>query len=82
MQRMLEKLLEQNQAKIANAIWKKINAAWTVFFVLLGGLNLFVAYHFSTNAWVNFKLYGTLGLVFLFSFLQSIYLARKITTQK
>lgn len=63
-------------------IWKKINAAWAVFFLLMGGINLFVAYHFSTDAWVNFKLYGTLGLVLLFSLVQSVYLAKHLSEVK
>lgn len=82
MQRMLESMLEKNQTTISNHVWRNINAAWAIFFTLLGGLNLYVAYHFSTDAWVNFKLYGTLGLVFVFSFAQSIYLARNMSEFK
>lgn len=82
MQRMLEKLLEKNQAVLVNNVWKKINIAWTIFLIFLGGLNLYVAYHFSTDAWVNFKLYGTLGLLFLFTFAQSVYLAKNMVETK
>jgi intracellular septation protein len=49
MQRMLEKMLE-NKEGIPSDVWRKLNAAWVVFFIVMGGLNLFVAYHFSTNA--------------------------------
>ena len=42
----------------------------------MGVLNLYVAYNFSTNFWVNFKLFGTLGLTILFVILQAIYLMR------
>src|SRR3990167_599676 len=72
-QRMFSAALETKGAQhhVPLIIWKKLNLAWTLFFILLGTLNIFVAYHFSTNAWVNFKLYGVMGLLFLFSILQA-----------
>jgi intracellular septation protein len=42
----------------------------------MGGLNLYVAYHFDTDVWVNFKLFGSMGLMVVFIFAQSIWLAR------
>lgn len=80
-QRMLEKMLEE-KAQIPSSVWKKINAAWALFFLFLGALNIFIAYHYSTDAWVNFKLYGTLGLLLGFSLLQSVYLARYMSESK
>lgn len=81
MQRMMEKMLEANSPPPAHA-WKKINIAWAIFFVTLGSVNIFVAYHFSTDAWVNFKFYGILGLLFSFSFLQALYLSRYVADTK
>jgi intracellular septation protein len=46
------------------------------FFGLMGLLNLWVAYHFSTDAWVNFKLFGGIGLMLLFTLAQGVYLSR------
>ena len=57
-------------------VWSRLNLSWAIFFLLLGGLNLYVVYHFSTNAWVNFKLFGTLGLIFVFIIGQALYIAR------
>ncbi len=74
-QRMLEVMME-NKTEIPVAVWKRLNMAWSLFFILLGSVNLYVAYQFSTDAWVNFKLYGVLAALFIFSFLQAIYLAR------
>ncbi|MEE9266506.1 MAG: septation protein A [Gammaproteobacteria bacterium] len=57
-------------------VWTVLNLAWIVFFLCLGALNLYVVYNFSTDAWVNFKLFGLTGLMFVFIFAQSLYLFR------
>jgi intracellular septation protein len=48
------------------------------FFALMGLLNLWVAYSFSTDTWVNFKLFGGIGLMLLFTLAQGLYLSRYI----
>ncbi len=45
-------------------------------FSLLGVLNLYVAYTFSENVWVNFKLFGGIGLLILFIIAQGLWLSR------
>lgn len=55
-------------------IWDKLNLAWAIFFAVLGCLNLYVAFNFSTDTWVNFKLFGTMGLMLVFVIGQSIAL--------
>jgi len=57
-------------------IWFRLNVAWSIFFISLGIINLFVIYNFDTETWVNFKLFGLLGLTFVFVIAQSLYLAR------
>lgn len=57
-------------------VWRRLNLAWATFFLLLGATNLFVVYHFDTDTWVNFKLFGLLGLTLLFVLAQSMYLFR------
>ncbi len=79
MQRMFELKLEKNKATVPSQVWKKLNIAWACAFILLGGINIYVAYNFSTEIWVNFKLYGTLGFFLIFAFLQMIYLSRYIS---
>ncbi len=59
-------------------IWARLNIAWGIFFTCMGFLNVYVMYHYSTNDWVNFKLFGTLALTFLFIVLQAIYMVRFI----
>jgi len=57
-------------------VWTRLNIAWTIFFVALGALNLHFAFHWSTEAWVNFKVFGTLGLSMAFAVIQAWYLMR------
>ncbi len=58
------------------AAWRRLNLAWVGFFGILGTLNLYVAYAFTTDTWVDFKLFGIMGLTLLFSVLQAIWLMR------
>ncbi|MDQ6973339.1 MAG: septation protein IspZ, partial [Mariprofundaceae bacterium] len=58
------------------AIWLRLNIAWTLFFIALGIANLYVAFNFDTETWVNFKMFGLLGATFVFIMGQSIYLAK------
>lgn len=80
--RMLESLLEGQAHLIPDRVWTRLNIAWAIFFIILGSVNLYVAYFFSTDAWVNFKLYGVLSLLILFSFMQAIYLSRFLSDIK
>lgn len=54
--------------------WAKLNLIWVLFFVAVGAINLYVAYNFSEEFWVNFKLFGMLGLTLVFVVIQSIWL--------
>lgn len=75
-QRMLEKGLDG--VTLSERIWQQLNGLWVSFFLVIGAINIFVAYHFSTDAWVNFKLYGITGLLLLFCIFQAIFLSRYI----
>jgi intracellular septation protein len=61
-------------------VWRKLNWAWTLFFLAMGILNLYVAYNYSENTWVNFKLFGMMGLTIAFVFMQAFYLSRYMET--
>jgi intracellular septation protein len=61
---------------LPQTIWKRLNLGWAVFFVLSGAANLVVMTYCDSNTWVNFKLFGMLGLTLLFVVLQSLYLSR------
>lgn len=57
-------------------VWRRLNLSWSGFFLALGVVNLIVVYGFDTATWVNFKLFGMLGLTLVFVLLQSVYLSR------
>ncbi|ODC04120.1 septation protein A [Terasakiispira papahanaumokuakeensis] len=63
---------------LPKAVWQRLNIAWVIFFALMGGLNLWVFEHFSEEAWVNFKLFGMLGLTLVFVILQGLYLSKHL----
>ena len=63
------------QLQLPDAIWLKLNWAWTAFFAAMGALNLWIAYHFDTDTWVNFKLFGGMGLMVVFVIAQAIYMS-------
>ncbi|MDW3095292.1 MAG: septation protein A [Gammaproteobacteria bacterium] len=60
------------------SIWNKLNAAWIIFFVFIAAINLYIAYNFSEEIWVNFKLFGMIGLTIAFIIIQMIILSRYI----
>lgn len=74
---LIQKMMEKN-VQLPTLIWKRLNLSWAVFFFLMGDANLYVIYHFDTDTWVNFKLFGVLGLTVLFVIIQAIYLTRHI----
>jgi len=61
-------------------IWTRLNFSWVIFFISVGFINLYVIYNFDTDTWVNFKLFGMLGLTLIFILLQGIYLTRFLKT--
>ncbi len=80
-QRMMSHALEIDDS----AVWKRLNIAWVTFFIFSGIANLIVAFNFSEEIWVDFKLFGLMGLTLLFVIGQAFYLARFIpneTTEK
>jgi intracellular septation protein len=66
----------EEQVKLPDPVWRTLGFAWMTFFSLMGVLNLYFAFNFSTAAWVNFKLFGGMGLMFVFIIGQSIYLSK------
>ncbi len=68
----------EKKIQLPDPVWKKLNLAWIAFFAVMGVLNLYVAFWggYETSTWVSFKLFGGMGLMFLFVVGQSIYLSR------
>jgi intracellular septation protein len=66
------------QVRMPDTAWARLNWSWAAFFAFMGAANLYVAYNFSTDAWVNFKLFGGMGLMLVFVLLQALFFARHI----
>lgn len=72
---LVQRLLGE-QVQLPAPIWRRLNLAWVLFFAGMGLLNLWVAYHFETRTWVDFKVFGATGLMFSFFIAQGIYISR------
>jgi len=70
--------LFSNELVLPAPVWDRLSVAWTLFFIVLGAANLFVAYNFSTATWVDFKTFGLLGFTLAFSIGTGVYVARHI----
>jgi intracellular septation protein len=68
----------ERQVSLPDEVWARLQASWIGFFALMGAINLYVAYNYSTDAWVNFKLFGGIGLMLAFVLLQALMLARHV----
>lgn len=65
-----------SQVTLPERAWHWLGLSWAAFFVLLAGFNLYVAHRYSTDAWVNFKLFGVTGLMLVFVFVQAMVISR------
>jgi len=74
--------LLQEKMQLPDRVWNTLNLAWSGFFIGLGFLNLYVAFNYSTDAWVNFKLFGTTGLMLIFILAQAFLLAKHTPENK
>ncbi len=76
--RNLIRAMLEAQIRLPDPVWERLNLAWATFFALMGVLNLYVAYTFSEETWVNFKLFGGTGLMLAFVLAQGLYLSRHL----
>jgi intracellular septation protein len=72
----LIKAMMGKQMELPDAIWNRINWLWVGFFSCMAVTNVYVAQTYSTDIWVNFKMFGTLGLTFVFIVAQALYIGR------
>lgn len=77
----LQKVLG-TQITLPEFAWRKLNLAWGLFFLMLGALNVYVLYNYSTTTWVYFKLVGCISLSLIFMILQSVYMVRHMPKQE
>jgi intracellular septation protein len=72
---LIQAMLEKHMA-LPSLIWNRLNLSWVGFFVVMGCINLYVAFGFSLDTWVTFKLFGATGLMLVFVMMQVIMLGR------
>ena len=82
MQRGLLRRLIDHSVSMPDYAWQRLNIAWVGFFFTIGVLNLYVAYTYSEETWVNFKLFGMLALTLTFMIAQGFYLARFMRSEE
>ncbi len=78
-QTLLERMLG-GQMELPARIWINLTFMWAIFFFVMGVVNLYVAFTFDENTWVNFKLFGMLGLTLVFVLAQAAYMSRHLKT--
>jgi len=78
---LMQSLLKEKMA-LPVRVWNRLNLSWSLFFFVLGFINLYVAFNYSTDTWVNFKLFGFTGLMLVFIIAQSAWLAKYIDEKK
>ncbi|WAJ70997.1 septation protein A [Catenovulum adriaticum] len=69
----IEKMLGK-EIQLPSSLWAKVSYAWSAFFAALAVLNLYIAYNFSQDFWVNFKLFGLMGLTIAFTVITIAFL--------
>ncbi|MDX1348201.1 MAG: septation protein A [Thiomicrorhabdus chilensis] len=63
---------------LPDLVWIRLSFMWMVFFVFSGVVNLYVAFNYDTDTWVDFKLFGLMGMTLVFIILQGVYISRYI----
>lgn len=79
-------LLLGSKLSLPPQVWRKLNLSWALFFVVMGMLNLYVAFYYGleldeetrTDIWVNFKVFWMMGLTLVFAVGQSLLIARHV----
>ena len=74
---LVERMMS-TQIDLPSPVWRRLNLTWVAFFVVSGAVNIYVAYNFSEDTWVNFKLFGVLGLTIAFIIIQAFYISRHL----
>ena len=74
--------LMESKVQLPDPVWTRLNTSWVLFFVFCGALNLFVVYNFDTDTWVDFKLFGLMGITLVFVLGQGFYMMRHMPAEE
>lgn len=74
------------QISLPSAVWRRLNLSWGIFFAVVGAANIYVAFYYGLDLdpetrreiWVNFKVFGLLGLTLLFTVIQAVFIAKHV----
>jgi len=75
---LIRTMMQQAQLELPEPVWNRLNLSWVIFFAGMGVLNLYVAFNFSQETWVDFKVFGATGLMLVFMIAQGFMLAKHI----
>jgi len=78
----LIRAMMQQQLTLPEPVWTRLNLSWAGFFAVMGVINLYVAFNYSENTWVNFKLFGGIGLMVVFVVIQGLMLSRFVENEE
>lgn len=78
---MIERMMG-HAIQVEAPVWLRLNWVWVLFFISMGAVNLYVAFNYEEATWVNFKLFGMMGLTFVFVFGQALFLSRYMADEK
>ena len=78
---LVQSILAKNIKMKTDKPWLTLNNVWIIYFILLGALNLYIAYAYPLSTWVNFKTFGLIGITLVFVICQSVYLHKHIDDQ-
>jgi intracellular septation protein len=80
-QTLTERVMGQ-AIELERVMWRQLNLLWVANFSFLGAANLYVVYNFDEATWVNFKLFGMLGLTLLMVLIQVLWIASRTTSKQ
>jgi intracellular septation protein len=78
----LMRSLLQEKLSLPTRVWNRLNLSWSLFFTVLGVVNLYIAFNYPTDTWVNFKLFGATGMMMVFVLLQAVVLSKYVDEEK
>lgn len=78
-QTLIQKMLGK-ELTLPDVIWRRLNLGWALFFLVCGLLNIYIAFWFPQDVWVDFKVFGLTGLTLIFTLISGIYIYRHISS--
>lgn len=76
------RMLMHKELALPSTIWTQLNVLWIVFLVIMGVINLVVAYNFSFNFWISYKTFGSLTLMLVFVIAQGVFIFKHLPKEK